>query len=70
MVITGAKGDCKRKSYPYTYKEDDTDGTCTKNTKATCTKTIHLPVSKVFISMTGYRGSRERGKRDQDKEIG
>lgn len=26
MVITGAKGDCKRKSYPYTYKEDDTDG--------------------------------------------
>lgn len=31
--------------------------------KKTCTKIKHLPVSKVFISMTGYRVSRKRGRR-------
>lgn len=31
--------------------------------KEQCTKMMHLPVSKVFISTRGYRWSRKEGKR-------
>lgn len=59
MIITAAKDDCKGEGYSYIYKDDDMQ----KENNKTCTKTIHLPVSKVFISMIGCKGSRERGKR-------
>lgn len=59
MIITAAKDDCKGEGYSYIYKDDDMQ----KENNKTCTKTIYLPVSKVFISMIGCKGSRERGKR-------